>query len=31
VALMEQAGGAPLEDSLADEVDYILGIESTKP
>jgi trimethylamine--corrinoid protein Co-methyltransferase len=31
VALMEQAGGTPLTDSLADEVDYILGIESTKP
>ena len=30
VALMEQAGGTPLTISLADEVDYILGIESTR-
>ena len=31
VALMEQAGGTPLADSLAEEVDYILGIERAKP
>lgn len=30
-ALMEQAGATPLADSLADEVDHILGIESTTP
>ena len=30
-SLGSAAGGTPLTDSLADEVDYILGIESTKP
>jgi trimethylamine--corrinoid protein Co-methyltransferase len=31
VALMEQTGATPLADSLATEVDYILGIERAKP